>query len=216
MNVTAIMPVRGRPERTVEAVRRLLATADYTDWRLTCIGGEQEQRTLQVCAQAGAHVRHILNTLRLTYWQALAEETRLSNSPLLCGLANDLIPGAQWLARGVAAYREVFGDGPGLLGFNGDSHPVGHSCHFLIHRDLLTRYGGWPVWYDHTFGDTELCQRAIADRLYAKAPWAILFHDHPYFGGKDDETYSEGRAHANRDQRLFEQRRAMGWPLHQG
>lgn len=216
MNVTAIMPVRGRPERTVEAVRRLLATADYSDWQLVCVGTAADVAPIRNTVDPTRVSLRGMRTDRVTYWKALALETQASDSPLIVNLANDLIPGAQWLARGVAAYREVFGDGLGLLGFNGDSHPVGHSCHFLIHRDLLTRYGGWPVWYDHTFGDTELCQRAIADRLYAKAPWAILFHDHPYFGGKDDETYSEGRAQANRDQRLFEQRRAMGWPLHQG
>lgn len=218
MSVAAILPCRGRPEQTVRNVKRLLATAGYDDWRLTCVGGDAERETLLACAAAGAHVRHLLETPRLTYWQALAFETEFYATdgdlapPLLCGLANDLIPGQHWLARGVAAYREAFGEGDGLLGFNGDSHGLGHSCHFLISRALLARYGGWPVWYDHAFGDTELCQRATADGVYAKAPWALLFHDHPYFGGTDDAVYAEGRAQAHRDQALYEQRRAAGWP----
>jgi hypothetical protein len=214
VKVAAIMPVRGRPEQTVEAVRRLLATAGYDDWSLTCIGGDAERETLLACSRAGAKVRHVIGTPRLTYWQALAYETRLTDAQLLCGLASDLKPGMHWLARGVAAYREAFpGEHDyGLLGFNGDSHPVGHSCHFLIDTDLLTYLGGWPVWYDHNFGDTELCQRAIALGFYAKAPWALLFHDHPYFGGTDDAVYAEGRAQVSRDQALYERRRAAGWP----
>ena len=110
-----------------------------------------------------------------------------------CNLANDLLPGQHWLQRAVAAYAATFGDGPGLLGFNDGHHETEHSCHFLISRMLLDDYGGWPVWYDHNYGDTELCQRAIADGLYAKAPWATLFHDHPYFGGDDDSVYAEGQ-----------------------
>jgi hypothetical protein len=112
-----------------------------------------------------------------------------ADTPLLVNLANDLIPGMHWLARAVTAYRSAFGAGDGMIGFNGDSHEVNHSCHFLISRSLLERYGGWPTWYDHNYGDTELCQRAIADRCYGKAPWALLFHDHPYFGGADDAVY---------------------------
>jgi hypothetical protein len=73
-------------------------------------------------------------------------------------------------------------------------------------------YGGWPVWYDHNFGDTELCQRAIGDGLYVKAPWATLFHDHPYFGGTDDAVYAEGRAQSDRDHAIYEDRRRRGWP----
>ena len=49
-------------------------------------------------------------------------------------------------------------------------------------------------WYKHNYGDTELCERAIADGVYAKAPWAILYHNHPYWAGADDEVYAEGRA----------------------
>lgn len=206
------MPCRGRAEQTVRNVRRLLATAGNVEWQLICIGGETEQDLLMACSAAGAKVRHILDARRLTYWQAMAEETRLSGADLLACLANDLLPGQHWLARAYAAYRELFGDGPGMIGFNDGHWGVEHSPHFLISRSLLDRYGGWPVWYDHNYGDTELVERAIADGLYAKAPWAVLYHDHVYFGGQDDATYAEGRARAERDRLLYEQRKASGWP----
>jgi hypothetical protein len=211
MNVAAIMPCRGRAEQTVRNVRRLLSTAGYSDWQLTCIGSEHERDVLLACSAAGAKVRSVFHIERLTYWQALAEETRLTDAPLLCNLANDLLPGQHWLQRAVAAYTATFGDGPGLLGFNDGHHETEHSCHFLISRTLLDDYGGWPVWYDHNFGDTELCQRAIADGLYAKAPWATLYHDHPYFGGDDDAVYVEGRARVDQDLALFNRRKANGW-----
>lgn len=211
-HVAAILPCRGRPEQTVRTVRRLLATAGAADWTLYCVVSNIHDPGLgSALGDAGAEIAWLPN---FTYWQALAFVTQriAADAPLLCCLANDLLPGAQWLQRGVEAFRATFGDGDGLLGFNGDSHLAGHSCHFLISRGLLTRYGGWPVWYQHTFGDTELCQRAQADRCYAKAPWALLFHDHPYFGGQDDAVYQEGRAASARDEARYHERKARGWP----
>lgn len=210
MTIAAILPCRGRHEQTVVNVRRLLATAGYHDWRLIGVGGTDEQRLLDSLASLGVDVVRSSEP-RVSYWQALAGATAQTDAPLLVNLANDLLPGQHWLARAVEAHAQMFGDGPGLLGFNGDSHEVGHSCHFLISRALLERYGGWPVWYRHNFGDTELCQRAIADGVYAKAPWALLYHDHPYWGGQDDAVYEEGRATSDRDAALYAQRRKAGW-----
>lgn len=210
MNVAAIMPCRGRPEQTIRNVKRLLATAGMDGWELWCVtGGEPELATLL----HGAGFKVMAYQRRLSYWEALKWATDSTpDAPLIASLANDLIPVGPWLQRAVDAYRQTFGDGDGLVGFNGDGHGVEHSCHFLISRSLLDRYGGWPVWYDHSYGDNELVERATADDVYAKAPWSILAHDHPYFGAADDAVYAEGRAKAERDRKLFEQRRALGWP----
>ena len=210
MNVAAILPCRGRKEQTIVNAKRLIQTAGYDTWRLYAIGGKEESDTLTALAKLGVPTM-TAEADRLTYWQALAEATSVTAEPLIACLANDLIPGQHWLRRAVDGYTAAFGGGMGMIGFNGDSHELSHSCHFLISRSLIDRYGGWPVWYDHTFGDTELCERAIADGYYAKAPWAILFHDHPYWGGQDDSTYAEGRALIERDQRLYEQRRSRQW-----
>lgn len=210
MNIAAIMPCRGRFDQTIANADRLQKTAG-ADATWIAVGGSDEGDTLQTLRLHGWQIAGA-QTPRLTYWQALALATERTTATHLIGLANDLIPGQHWLRRAVDAYQSEFGAMPGLLGFNGDSHGVEHSCHFLIARQLLDRYGGWPAHYDHNFGDTELCQRAIADRCYAKAAWALLFHDHPYFGGDDDAVYAEGRAQVTKDERLFQQRKAMGWP----
>lgn len=219
MNVAAIMPCRGRAEQTVANVKRLLATAGYGDWHLYLTGVKNEVDAIwSGLDRNGTEAWRLGNAgvkiERLTYWQALDIVTNQTDHPFLVNLANDLLPGMHWLRRAVDAYRFQFGLNPidGMIGFNGDSHTVEHSCHFLISRGLLDRYGGWPTWYKHNFGDTELCQRAIADRCYAKAPWAILYHDHPFFGGQDDAVYTEGRATAHQDERLFKERRRQGWP----
>lgn len=211
--ILAIMPVRGRTAQTVEAMRRLHATAGDVSWALVCVGGSDERETLLACEAAGAAVLHDERP-RLTYWQALALATeRTPTATFLANLANDLLPGSQWLARCAAAYNLAFGTrNDAMMGFNGDSHGPDHSCHFLIGRKLLADLGGWPTHYDHNFGDTELCLRAASLGRYRKAPYALLFHDHPWMSAApDDATYAEGRARWDRDQALFESRRARGW-----
>lgn len=216
MNIAAIMPCRGRAEQTVANVKRLLATAGYEDWRLICVVSRDEpvlvDMLLPLTGPTSPLVVVTPTSGRMTYWRALQTVTEGTGDPYLVNLANDLLPGQHWLRRAVEAYRETFGAGDGMIGFNDGHHEVGHSCHFLISRGLLDQYGGWPVWYDHNYGDTELCQRAIADGRYAKAPWAVLYHDHVYFGGADDAVYAEGRAQVERDRQLFEQRQRQGWP----
>lgn len=220
--IAAIMPCRGRAEQTVRNVRRLLATAGDVAWQLTLVvDGDPElfntlsQHDLPVDVIASVQWSATPPVTRVGYWGAMqAGSDWLNNkrAPLLCNLANDLLPGQHWLQRAAQAYQETFGDGSGMVGFNDGHHTTEHSCHFLIGRNLLEMYGGWPVWYDHNFGDTELCQRAIADSVYGKAPYATLFHDHPYFGGDDDRVYAEGRATSDRDHVTYEDRRRRGWP----
>ena len=217
MKIAAIMPCRGRAEQTVRNVRRLLATAGDVDWHLYLAGGENEVGLIwMACGSADITLEKVSMVTtaarRVTYWQALKMVSDGMDAPLLVNLANDLLPGQHWLARAHSAYHATFGDTPGMVGFNDGHHETEHSCHFLISRSLLDRYGGWPVWYDHNYGDTELCQRAIADGLYVKAPYATLFHDHVYFGGQDDPVYAEGRASAEQDRLLYEDRRKRGWP----
>ncbi len=209
MQIAAIMPCRGRPEQTVVNVQRLLATA--SDVRLWCVtGGEPELATglHEVGFQVMAYHRV------LTYWEALKWATDSTpDATHLIGLANDLWACDEWLKFAVEDYRAAFGDGPGLLGFAGDGHGPGHSCHFLISRGLLGRYGGWPVWYQHNFGDRELCARAQADRCYAKSGRAWLEHCHPERGlAEDDAVYLAGRATYRQDETIFVERRRAGWP----
>jgi len=211
MNIAAIMPCRGRPEQTVANVRRLLGTAGDVPWQLICMVDRDP-----IVAKALSNVNPpvwIMESAQPGYWHALAQATDYWREfTHIVNLANDLLPGQHWLRRAVEAYQQTFGSGDGMIGFNDGHHEIGHSCHFLISRGLLDHYGGWPIWYDHNFGDTELCQRATAMGLYAKAPWATLYHDHPYFGGRDDQVYAEGRVQSERDYQLFEQRRRQGWP----
>lgn len=211
MDVIAIMPCRGRAAQTVETVRRLIATAGTNTAMLMCVcDGDTDVYQALRASDVADRCNPVLLQGPIGYWNVLAAMT-VPGEALIATLANDLLPGRDWLARGIAAYRGRFGEGDGLMGFNDGLHGPEHSPHFLISRRLLTQWDGWPVWYRHNFGDTELCQRAQQAGLYGKAPWAVLYHNHVESGAADDAVYAAGRAHYADDARLFEQRRRRGW-----
>jgi hypothetical protein len=208
--ISAIMPCRGRTEQTIDCIKRLLAMAGRVEWQLIAIcDGDLASHT--ALAQAGLPIRLLQSTERHGYWPSINAATVTYPAPLLVNLANDLLPGRDWLARGYAAYRNRFGEGDGLMGFNDGLHGPHLSPHFLISRGLLDRYGGWPIHYQHTHGDVELCLRAQQDQRYGKAPWAVLYHNHPYLGAETDGVYAEGEASIDADYTLFHQRRERGW-----
>lgn len=208
--IAGIMPCRGRSAQTVRNAQRLLATAGHADWELICVC-DDDVATAQALEQSALSVR-VLTAPRGGYWRALQRATAASDAPLLAMLANDLLGGQDWLARGLAAYRARFGAGDGLMGFNDGIHGPALATHFLISRGLLARYGGWPVWYHHNCGDRELSERAQHDGCYGKAPWAVLYHDHWLLGAPHDEVYAANSATLARDRELFAARKAAGWP----
>lgn len=206
------MPCWGRAEQTVRNVRRLLATAGRVEWQLWCVVSNLHDPMLgSALNDTGARVAFLPE---FTYWKALDYMVKqiVPDVPLLAGLANDLLPGRDWLARAASEYRCCFGQGDGLMGFNDGIHGEELSPHFLISRGLLDRFGGWPTWYSHNYGDAELCARAQELERYGKAPWAVLYHDHPITGATSDHVYAEGAATNDRDGLLFQQRRAQRWP----
>ena len=211
--IAAIMPCQGRAEQTVANVRRLLETAGFADWRLLCVAdGDIDAYNALSEAAIGDSRLYTLYTQAGGYWKVLSSVTTDAPSHFI-NLANDLWACDNWLALALEEYRHAFAGGDGLLGFSGDGHAYHHSCHFLISRQLLTRYGGWPVWYSHNFGDAELCARAQADNLYAKSRHAWLEHCHPLRGlAPDDAVYQAGQATYRQDELLFVERRRLGWP----
>lgn len=207
-NVHVVMPIRGRKEQSVDAMVRLVDSSGLPARYYAVSGMEDVEVTLAVAGKSGAKPL-VSSSPKLTYWQALNESTKsLDDSALVVNVANDVLPCKNWLLRAHEVYQA---HGDFLVGFNGDGY-VGHSCHFLISMKFIRELGGWPVWYHHNYGDTELCVRANELGRYAKAPWAILFHNHPIVSGqKSDSVYLEGNETASADERMFIARRGKRW-----
>ncbi len=203
-----IMPIRGRMNQSIDTMKRLQQTAEYSAHYYAVSGMEDMEVTLKV-AESSSSKPLVSSSPKLTYWYALHEATKnLPDDALVVNVANDVLPCVQWLRRAVDAYTER---GDILIGFNGDGY-IHHACHFLISMKYLRSLGGWPIWYHHNFGDTELCIRSIMNNRFFKHPWAVLFHNHPIVSGaKTDTVYTEGSVTYQQDQAMYERRRNAQW-----
>ena len=200
----AVLPCHKRLQATTELIPRLLQTAG-TKIQVIAVSGQESADVVRAAASAGA--RGIIGTeLRLTYWRALDLATRdLPDSAIVANIANDVLPVWRWWSHAqkhLTTYE--------VVGFNGDGHNEGHACHFMTTMHYIRSLGGWPVWYQHNFGDTEICQRAITHGVFYKDPWAVLYHNHPVMGKPADEAHHDIPA-SDRDRKLFDYRRANSW-----
>ena len=217
-SIVAVMPCLGRQERTIDLVPRLIRTAGTEDWELSLVV-DNDNPLHSALLRAITPQRIPVNILRTNqpdergYWYAMRRGCKESNAPLVVNLANDLLPGRDWLRRALEAYNQRFADGlGGVMGFNDGVHMGGQAAHFLAARAFLRQWFGddeWPLAYQHNFGDTEICRRAQAAGRFAVAPWAVLYHDHPVSGGANDEVYQRGAAGWKQDEALFKQRSAQ-------
>lgn len=213
MRLAAILPCYGRHEQTLSLVPRLLSSSgiDRSDWELICV--TQGEPELATKLQALSGIRVLAAKTNVGYWRALKVATQRSLAPILCNLANDLLPGHHWLRKALTAYDATFKDGIGMLGLN-DGIRTDQSAHFLISRELLEQWYGqelWPTMYMHSFGDSEMCDRAKAIEKYVIAPFAIMYHNHHFTGAVKDEVYTLGQKSMNADHELYEMRKANQW-----
>ena len=214
-DIVVVMPVRGRTLQTVDAFRRLRATAN-TPARYIAVGGRDDIDTIQAAATEVQHVIPIIADVpRLSYWQALSMATQdLGDDTLIAAVASDLLPVVGWLSRAYRDYEyHTRINRDAVIGFNGDGYGDEHACHWLVSMRVIRRWGGWPVWYDHNFGDNEIATRAKQEAIWYKSPYAILYHNHPMIGAAQnyDATYEEGSLWFSRDGNLFERRKASNW-----
>ncbi len=205
------MPVRGRHQETLALLPRLASCAGVP-YRLTVMVDADPELYGLLRAHLGERVT--MNERRQGYWGCLRQGAQRTAGDMIVTLANDLLPGSQWLQRALEAHARTFSGGEGLIGFNDGIHFGEHAAHFLVSRSLLRRWYGedyFPVCYDHTYGDSEMCLRAEQEGKFAVANFALLFHNHPYNGRPSDEIYAEGQAKTEFDKRRYYHRWQNHW-----
>lgn len=223
MRVSVIIPTKGRHDQLAALLPRLKDTAQYDDVEYIVVA-DDDQKGADIARLKAPWAKVINVPQRRGYWNACAVGQASATGQLSIALANDLLPSRGWLARGIGSYRRKFGERPGMLGANDGAQGVSvagdrvtvwleHASHFLIHRDLLAHFGGWPVWYDHSHGDLELSVRARELGVFGIEPLFVLFHNHWLTGAGRDEVYTLGEQQISRDEALYRQRRDRGWPV---
>lgn len=220
--ILAILPARGRVAETVALIPRLLSTAGDVPWRLVVAVDDDPALLAAVKSQTYAgRVRIMGYTSRRGYWRILSDVTQWAMESSggkithVVGLANDLLPGHEWLKRAHAAWAgfEAPDTAGPLVAFN-DGVRLQHAAHCLMSTALARRWYGpayWPSMYDHLWADNELTERATQEGRFYHAPWAVLYHNHFLTGQPMDAVYQFSHTHESADRRLYERRRANGW-----
>lgn len=215
MDVSLLLPCKGRPEQTAALLPRLKETAgEGVRFELICIIDGPDEALTEAVREAAPWATVLVLPERRGYWKALSAGSQHATGRLLSHIANDVLPGREWLLRAVRAHDQTFPNG-GVVGYNDGILFEEHTGHLLVDRGVLHRYYGdalWPVCYDHLFGDTELCRRAMAEGIYAINYKAVLFHNHFVLGLPQDEVYRFSHTHFEADRALFHRRAAAGWP----
>jgi len=207
--ISCLLPLKGRYEQTLALLPRLRATAGM-EYELICVIDDDPGHP-----NIDSEATLVLRTVRrIGYWNALSIAGDAATGNRFVFLANDLLPGKDWLKNADRAYQ-VFPDGQGAVGFWDGVWHGQHACHMLIGRELLRRWYGaalWPTCYDHCAGDNELWDRAQQENRLVVAPDAVLFHNHPRTGAEWDAVSRLGRKEQQRDAVLWRERKAAGWP----
>jgi len=221
-DASIVLPARGRAAQTAALIPRLIMTAGRADWELIVVVDDDDEVAAAVrgandllLSRGRMPATIVILPERRGYWRALAHGAQIAQGRLLGNIANDILPGWAWLERAIAAYQRHFPDEDGVLAWNDGILMREHAGHLLIARRLLERWYGqacWPVWYDHLFGDAELCVRAAEQQRYAVALDAVLYHNHPMLGHESDAGYRAANAQIIADGQTFERRRGLQWP----
>jgi len=203
----AVLPCHKRLNTTVELIPRLIQTAGMKI-NVIAVSGQESADVVRAATSAGARGMIAVNE-RLSYWQAMDLATKdLPDSAIVANVANDVLPVHRWWHH---AYESLAADQfAGVVGFNGDGHYLLHACHFMTTMQFIRSLGGWPIWYRHNFGDTEICYRAVEQKKFFKHPWAILYHNHPVMGKPVDDAHHDIPP-SDHDQKLFAYRKENKW-----
>lgn len=214
--VAAVMPAKGRYHQTIECIRRMVATAGTQNYELVVVVDDDPPLALdlRMSIDKAWPVKLFTTSRRFGYWGALSMGAKtVTQATHLVNLANDLLPGVNWLAKMLTHVTSRTGHG-GICAFNDGIHAGDHAAHFCAPLDLLRRWYGSdlvPLCYDHMYGDTEITTRARELGIFSAAPWAVLYHNHAYAGAALDDVYRLGHGKYAADKMQFEQRRANRW-----
>lgn len=129
--------------------------------------------------------------------------------------ADDLVWGEGWLDAALATLAG-FEDGWGFVGFNDGHWTADLSTHYLVSRRLIVEaFGGVIAWphYKHSFNDVEASERAKAIGRYLWCKDCYVPHRHWTWGDRPkDETDDRNLAEYEESKRIFNERKAAGFP----
>ena len=210
--ISVLLPTTGRPDMALRCVRELRETTRGHDLEivaavdadlLTCDALVDQVDTLLYSAEYRGCSR--------AWNDALAA----SNGDPVVFAADDLRWAPGWLDASLSTLY-AFDGGWGLVGFNDGHWDAELSTHYLMSRQFIIEVlGGVIAWefYEHSFNDLEVNERAKQAGRYAWCEHAHVTHEHWLFGTRpQDATDTRKLAAHTASERRFHERQAAGFP----
>lgn len=209
--VSVLFPTTGRPERAERCLKQLRETAP--DVEIIAAVDKDPDTALRI--------GHLVDALLVSTeyrgcsraWNDCLVEAK--GDPIVFA-ADDLIWHEGWLEAALAKLAEFEG-GWGLVGFN-DGHWDGNelSTHYLMSRRFIVEVlGGVVAWdfYQHSFNDLEVNERAKRAGRHAWAEDAFVYHEHWTYGDRpQDPTDSRTLDRHGEAHETYRRRAAAGFP----
>lgn len=133
-------------------------------------------------------------------------------------LAQDVVVGRQWLTQAVGSYKQVFPNLDGLVTFSDGKWHGEIASHGLVHRKFIELYCGQNLFYPgyrHYNCDRELTEVAKMNGKLAFAYKSVAFHNQAKVGRAEaDLSVKHAHRFVESDNRLFTERRDIGFPKH--
>jgi GT2 family glycosyltransferase len=152
------------------------------------------------------------------YGNTVNEAIQNSKSDYFIYLAQDVLPGRNWLVEAMRCYKQAFPEKDGLLTFNDGKWYGEIACHGLLHRNFIKKFTGETLFYPgykHYHVDRELTEVAKKENKLLYAYNSVVYHLQAKQGrSEQDKSLKKGLETAQVDWELFLERQKLGFPLH--
>lgn len=214
MTVSVLFPTTGWPERAERCLRQLRNTAGAHEIEIIAAVDADPVTAKRIAPLVDRLIVCPEYRGCSASWNAcLAEST---GDPVVFA-ADDLIWRKGWLDAALEAL-DAFDDGWGMVGFN-DGHWNGDdlSTHYLMSRRFIVEVlGGVVAWdfYEHSFNDVEVNERAKAAERFIWAQDAHVFHEHWTYGDRPQDATDSRTLHRHSESaQRYRERAAAGFPI---
>lgn len=214
MTVSILIPSTDRAEKLGRTLASVAETVGGISVEIVCSLSYTDPESLALVAGLPVVVtaKHAGLTGAVRAWNEAAAACR---GDVLAMIGDDVICLPGWLERALTSLESL---GDGVVGMNDLNRKDGRrfATHIVTTRHYCQQHNGGVLLcpaYTHYYPDVEICERAGKLGKYVFNPDAQVDHQHHLFGKHDgDHVYQWALTHYERDQRMYERRRAAGFP----
>lgn len=215
---TLILPTVDRVKQLDQMLQIIGRRTEYADYNIYVIAeGKETIDLLKRAKKAGCPV----DWVEVKEYQGYAKSINMGieanpDSFYFVYMADDVIPGDQWLTLAISFMEDNFPQQDGLICFNDGCWSGRHASHGLVSRNTWKQMGNSTLFceeYFHYHPDRELTIKAQREGKYGYCPASVLWHNQAKIGlAEYDDTAKKAMDLSKDDTKTFKKRTADGFP----